>query len=501
MAEGTERIIPVKIEEQMRSAYIDYSMSVIVARALPDARDGFKPVHRRILFGMDGLGLTADKPTKKSARIVGDVLGKYHPHGDSSVYGALVHMAQPWSLRYPLIDGQGNFGSADGDGPAAMRYTEARMRKIAEEMMADIDKDTVDMQKNFDESLDEPVVLPTRIPNLLVNGSSGIAVGMATLMAPHNLRDAVDACIAYAQNHDIDIEELIKIIKAPDFPTGGTIVGYQGVRDAYLTGKGRIVIRAKTEIETIGGHDCIVVKEVPYMVIRKDIVKKVAELVTTKKIDGITNIQDETSEKGGTRIVIELRKDAIPNVVLNHLYKNTQLQSSFGVNNIALVKGRPKLLNLKDIIQCFIEHRHEVVVRRSEYEKRKAEERAHIIEGLIIASDNIDEVIRIIRAASSTQQAKTDLMARFALSDLQSQAIVDMQLKRLTGLEQDKLRAEYKEVKDYIDYLTRLLADESMQMQVIVDELKEIREKYGDDRLTDIEYSDGEGGKVQYLPP
>ncbi len=492
MAEELGRIIPVKIEEQMKTAYIDYSMSVIVARALPDARDGFKPVHRRILYGMDGLGLTSDKPYKKCARIVGDVLGKYHPHGDSSVYGALVHMAQPWSLRYPLVDGQGNFGSADGDGAAAMRYTEAKLRRIAEDMMSDLDKETVDMQKNFDESLDEPVVLPTRIPNLLVNGTSGIAVGMATMMAPHNIKDAVDACIAYARNKDIDIEELIKIIKAPDFPTGGTIVGYAGVRDGYLTGRGKIVIRAKTEIETIGGHECIVVKEIPYMVVRKELIKKIAELVTTKKIDGITNIQDETSDKGGTRIVIEIRKDCIPNVVLNHLYKNTQLQSSFGVNNIALVKGRPKLLTLKDIIACFIEHRHDVVVRRAIYEKRKAEERAHILEGLIIASDNIDEVVRIIRAASSTAQAKIDLINRFNLSDIQSQAIVDMQLKRLTGLEQDKLRAEYKEVKDYIDYLTRFLADENMQMQTIIDELNEIKDKYGDERRTDIEYSDGE---------
>ena len=490
MAEG-ERIIQVNIEEQMKTAYIDYSMSVIVARALPDARDGFKPVHRRILFGMNELGVTSDKPYKKSARIVGDVLGKYHPHGDSSVYGALVHMAQPWALRYPLVDGQGNFGSMDGDSAAAMRYTEARLQKIAEDMMVDIEKETVDMQKNFDESLDEPTVMPTRIPNLLVNGASGIAVGMATMMPPHNLRDAIDACIAYVDNKDIDIEDLIKVIKAPDFPTGATIVGYTGVRDAYLTGRGRIVIRSKYDIETIHDRECIVIKEIPYMVVKSDIVKKIAELVTTKKIDGITNIQDE-SDQNGVRIVIEVRKDCIPNVVLNHLLKNTQLQSSFGVNNIALVNGRPKLLNLKDIIKCFVEHRHDVIIRRAIFDKRKAEERAHILEGLIIASDNIDEVVRIIKQSASQDEARTNLMNRFGLSDVQSRAIVAMRLGQLTGLEQDKLRAEYQKLQDLIAYLNQLLSDESLQMKVIKEELQEIREKYGDDRRTDIVYSEGE---------
>ncbi len=491
MAEG-EQIIPVKIEEQMKQAYIDYSMSVIVARALPDARDGFKPVHRRILFGMSELGLTPDKEYKKSARIVGDVLGKYHPHGDSSVYDAMVHMAQSWALRYPLVDGHGNFGSIDGDSAAAMRYTEARMQKISEDLLVDIDKDTVDMQKNFDESLDEPTVLPTRVPSLLINGSSGIAVGMATLMAPHNIKDAIDACIAYVENENIDIEELIKVIKAPDFPTGATIVGYSGVRDAYLTGRGRIVIRSKYEIETIDGHECIVIKEIPYMVIKADMVTKIAEMATTKKIDGIIDVRDESSLERGIRIVIEIRKDCIPNVVLNHLFKNTPLQSSFCVNNIAIVDGHPRLLNLKDIIKCFIDHRHNVIIRRSQYEKRKAEERAHILEGLIIASDNIDEVISIIRAANSRDEARAKLIERFSLSDVQARAIVEMRLGQLTGLEQDRLRDEFKKVTDYIDYLTRLLADVAMQMDVIKKELIEVRDKYSDERRTDIEYSDGE---------
>ena len=491
MAEG-EQIIPVKIEEQMKQAYIDYSMSVIVARALPDARDGFKPVHRRILFGMSELGLTPDKEYKKSARIVGDVLGNYHPHGDSSVYDAMVHMAQSWALRYPLVDGHGNFGSIDGDSAAAMRYTEARMQKISEDLLIDIDKDTVDMQKNFDESLDEPTVLPTRVPSLLINGSSGIAVGMATLMAPHNIKDAIDACIAYVENENIDIEELIKVIKAPDFPTGATIVGYSGVRDAYLTGRGRIVIRSKYEIETIDGHECIVIKEIPYMVIKADMVTKIAEMATTKKIDGIIDVRDESSLERGIRIVIEIRKDCIPNVVLNHLFKNTPLQSSFCVNNIAIVDGHPRLLNLKDIIKCFIDHRHNVIIRRSQYEKRKAEERAHILEGLIIASDNIDEVISIIRAANSRDEARAKLIERFNLSDVQARAIVEMRLGQLTGLEQDRLRDEFKKVTDYIDYLTRLLADVAMQMDVIKQELIEVRDKYADERRTDIEYSDGE---------
>ena len=485
-----ERIIPVKIEEQMQTAYIDYSMSVIVARALPDARDGFKPVHRRILFGMDKLGNTYNQPHKKSARIVGEVLGKYHPHGDSSVYGALMHMAQPWSLRYTLVDGQGNIGSIDGDSPAAMRYTEARMQKMAEDMLIDIDKETVDMTKNFDESLDEPTVLPTRIPNLLINGASGIAVGMATNMAPHNLGNSIDAIIAYINNRDITIEELIPIIKAPDFPTGGIIYGYQGVKDAYLTGKGKIIIRSKCEFEVIDGHDCIVVTETPYMVNRSEMVSKIAQLVNEKKIDGISNIQDESDKK--TRIVIELRHDAMPQVVLNHLYKNTQLQSSFSVNNIALVHGRPKLLNLKDIITCFVEHRHDVVVRRARYDKRKAEERAHILEGLIIASDNIDEVVKIIRAASSTDEAKQNLMIRFNLDDIQTNAIVEMRLRQLTGLEQDKLRAEYAKVKELIEYLEKFLASEEMQMDKIKEELLEIKDKYNDERRTQIEYSAGE---------
>ncbi len=491
MAEG-EQIIPVKIEEQMKQAYIDYSMSVIVARALPDVRDGFKPVHRRILFGMSELGLTSDKAHKKSARIVGDVLGKFHPHGDSSVYDAMVHMAQEWALRYPLVDGHGNFGSIDGDSAAAMRYTEAKMQKIAEDILIDIDKDTVDMQKNFDESLDEPTVLPTRVPSLLINGSSGIAVGMATLMAPHNIKDAIDACVAYVENKDIEIEELIKVIKAPDFPTGATIVGYTGVRDAYTTGKGRIVIRSKYDIETIDGHECIVVKEIPYMVVKADLVTKIAEMATTKKVDGIMDVRDESSLSNGIRIVIEVRKDCIPNVVLNHLFKNTPLQSSFCVNNIAIVDGHPRLLNLKDIIRCFVDHRHNVIMRRSLYEKKKAEDRAHILEGLIIASDNIDEVVRIIRAASSREEARGNLIARFNLSEIQARAIVEMRLGQLTGLEQDKLRDEFKKVTDYIDYLTRLLADEAMQMDVIKTELIEVRDKYGDERRTDIEYSEGE---------
>ncbi len=485
-----ERIIPVKIEEQMQTAYIDYSMSVIVARALPDARDGFKPVHRRILFGMDKLGNTYNQPHKKSARIVGEVLGKYHPHGDSSVYGALVHMAQPWALRYLLVDGQGNLGSVDGDQPAAMRYTEARMQKMAEDMLIDIDKETVDMTKNFDESLEEPTVLPTRIPNLLINGSSGIAVGMATNMAPHNIVDSIDAIIAYINNRDITIDELIPIIKSPDFPTGGIIYGYQGVKDAYLTGKGRIIIRSKCEFEVIDGHDCIVVTEIPYMVNRAEMVSRIAQMVNDKKIDGISNIQDESDKN--TRIVIELRHDAMPQVVLNHLYKNTSLQSSFCVNNIALVHGRPKLLNLKDIISCFVDHRHEVVVRRAKYDKRKAEERAHILEGLIIASDNIDEVVKIIRAASSTDDAKQKLMARFNLDDIQANAIVEMRLRQLTGLEQDKLRAEYAKLKELIEYLDKFLASEEMQMDKIKEELVEIKEKYGDERRTQIEYSAGE---------
>lgn len=483
-----ERIIPVKIEEQMKTAYIDYSMSVIVSRALPDVRDGLKPVHRRILYGMNEIHVTANSPTKKSARIVGDVLGKYHPHGDSSVYGALVHLAQPWALRYPLIDGQGNFGSMDGDQPAAMRYTEVRMRKIAEDMLVDIDKETVDMVPNFDESLSEPTVLPTRIPYLLVNGGQGIAVGMATNMPPHNMRDAINAVIAYIDNPDIEIEELIKVIKAPDFPTGATIYGYQGVKDAYLTGRGRIIIRSKCEFEQIHGHDCIIVTEIPYMVNKAEMIMRIADLVQEGKLSEISNINDESDQRG-LRIVIELKRDAVPNIVLNHLYKNTALQSSFGVNNVAIVKGRPKTLNLKQIIECFYEHRMEVVIRRTTYEKREAEKRAHILQGLIIASDNIDEVVRIIRAADSPDKAKATLMERFNLDDIQAQAIVDMRLRQLTGLEQDKLRAEFDRLEKLIAYLTDLLANEDLRKGVVKKELEEIAEKYGDERRTNIEYT------------
>lgn len=487
MTEG-EKIIPIKIEEQMKTAYIDYSMSVIVSRALPDARDGFKPVHRRILFGMNALGVASNQPHKKSARIVGDVLGKYHPHGDSAVYGALVRMAQPWSLRYMLVDGQGNFGSVDGDSPAAMRYTEARMQRIAEEMLVDIEKETVDFQKNFDESLEEPTVLPTRIPTLLVNGASGIAVGMATNMPPHNLTDAINAIIAYVEDHDISQDELIKIIKAPDFPTGGTIFGYSGVKEAYETGRGRIIIRSKCEIESEDGHDRIVVTEIPYMVNKAELVVKIVDLVNEKKIDGIAEVRDE-SDKSGTRIVIELRRDAIANIVLNHLYKNTALQSSFGVNNIALINGRPQLLTLQQMIKCFVDHRHEVVTRRSKFEKRKAEERAHILEGLIIASDHIDEVIKIIRAASNPDEAKNNLIERFNLSEIQARAIVEMRLRQLTGLEQDKLHAEFNKLQELIAYLTELLGSEAKRMEVIKEELLEIKEKYGDERRTNIEFS------------
>lgn len=472
----------------MKSAYIDYSMSVIVSRALPDVRDGFKPVHRRILFGMSSLGITSDKPYKKSARIVGEVLGKYHPHGDSSVYNAMVRLAQPWSMRYMLVDGQGNFGSVDGDSPAAMRYTEARLRKLGEDMLIDINKETVDMQNNFDDSLQEPTVLPTRIPNLLINGSSGIAVGMATNMPPHNIKDAVAAVIAYVENHSVDIQELIKIIKAPDFPTGGTIYGYSGVREAYETGRGKIVIRSKCEIETNNNQETIVVTEIPYMVNKAELISKIADLVNEKKIEGISRINDE-SGKDGMRIVIDIKRDAIANVVLNHLYKNTAMQSSFGVNNIALVKGRPQLLNLKQIIKCFVDHRQDVVIRRSIFDKRKAEERAHILQGLMIACDNIDEVIRLIRAARTPDEAKKDIMEKFGLTEIQSSAIVEMRLRQLTGLEQDKLRAEYEDLEKRIAYLTDLLASESMQMEVIKNELLEVQDKYGDERRTDIAYS------------
>lgn len=492
MENSGEKIIKINIEEEMKSSYIDYSMSVIVARALPDVRDGLKPVHRRVLFGMNELGLTSGKPYKKSARIVGEVLGKYHPHGDSPVYMAMVRMAQEWSLRYPLVDGQGNFGSVDGDSPAAMRYTEARMAKITEDMLIDIDKNTVDMLDNFDGSLKEPSVLPTRIPYLLVNGASGIAVGMATNMPPHNINDAVDAICAYIDNNDIDIEDLIKIIKAPDFPTGGTIYGYSGVRESYLTGRGRIVIRSKTSVEVDDkGREMIVVHEIPYMVNKAELISRIADLVNEKKIDGISEINDE-SDREGMRIVIKLKKEAISNVVLNTLLKHTALQSSFGVNNVALVHGRPKLLNLKDVIKYFVEHRHDVVVRRTQFELRKAEERAHILEGLIIASDNIDEVIKIIRAAKNPQEAQFNLIERFNLTDKQAAAIVEMRLRQLTGLEQEKLRAEYEEIEKLIAHLNDILAHVELRMQIIKEELLAVKAQYGDPRRTDIVYASEE---------
>ncbi|WP_347840991.1 DNA gyrase subunit A [uncultured Draconibacterium sp.] len=484
MTEG-EKIIRINIEEQMKSAYIDYSMSVIVSRALPDVRDGFKPVHRRVLFGMHELGILSNRPYKKSARIVGEVLGKYHPHGDSSVYFTMVRMAQDWSLRYPMVDGQGNFGSVDGDSPAAMRYTEARMSKISEETLADLDKNTVDFQPNFDESLSEPTVLPTKIPQLLINGASGIAVGMATNMPPHNLSDTIDATIAYIDNNDIEMEELIEIIKAPDFPTGGIIYGYQGVKDAYETGKGRVVIRGKAHIENEGGREKIVVTEIPYMVNRAEMIQKTADLVNEKKIEGISNVNDE-SDREGMRVVYDLKRDAMSNVVLNKLYKYTQLQTSFSVNNIALVHGRPKILNLKDLIKHFVEHRHEVVTRRTQYELEQAEKRAHILEGLIIASDNIDEVIAIIRASSTPEEARNKLIERFELSDIQSRAIVEMRLRQLTGLEQDKLRKEYDEIMTQIEHLKAILESFEMRMDIVKEELQEIKDKYGDERRTEV---------------
>ena len=490
MAEG-EKIIQINIEDEMKSAYIDYSMSVIVSRALPDVRDGFKPVHRRVLYGMQDLGVFSNRPHKKSARIVGEVLGKYHPHGDSSVYDTMVRMAQPWSLRYPLVDGQGNFGSVDGDSPAAMRYTEARLRKIAEEMLDDLEKETVDFRPNFDDSLQEPSVLPTKIPNLLVNGAAGIAVGMATNMAPHNLTEVVDGTIAYIENRDITPEELLDYIKAPDFPTGGIIYGYEGVRDAFITGRGRVVIRGKAEIEEENGREQIIVTEIPYQVNKAEMIKKIADLVNDKKIEGISDLRDE-SDRNGMRIVFEIKRDAIANVVLNKLYKFTQLQTSFSVNNICLVDGRPRLLNVRDLIQEFVEFRHEVVIRRTRYDLRKAEERAHILEGLIIASDNIDEVIEIIKTSSSPDDARDRLAARFSLSDIQTRAIVDMRLRQLTGLEQDKLRAEYDELMKLIADLKDILDKEERRMQIIKDELLEVRAKYGDERRSSIEYSASE---------
>ena len=477
----------------MKSAYIDYSMSVIVSRALPDVRDGFKPVHRRILFGMNELGNTSDKPYKKSARIVGEVLGKYHPHGDSSVYYAMVRMAQSWSMRYTLVDGQGNFGSMDNDSPAAMRYTEARLSKLAEEMLRDIDKDTVDFQLNFDDTLKEPTVLPTRIPNLLVNGASGIAVGMATNMPPHNMSEVLDASMAYIDARgEITVEELMKYVKAPDFPTGATIYGYAGVKEAFETGRGRIILRGKAEIEQDANHEKIIITEIPYQVIKSDLIKSIADLVNEKRIEGISNVNDESSSRGGMRIVVDVKRDANSNVVLNKLYKLTALQSSFSVNNIALVNGRPRLLNLKDLIKAFVDHRHEVVVRRTKFDLEKVKERAHILEGLLIASDNIDEVIAIIKASKSPNEAIESLMERFSLSDRQARAIVEMRLRQLTGLEQDKLRAEYEEIEKLIAYLTEILENDDLCMKVIKDELQEIKDKYGDERRTDIVYASEE---------
>ena len=487
-----EKIIKINIEEEMKSSYIDYSMSVIVSRALPDVRDGLKPVQRRVLYGMSELGVTSGKPFKKSARIVGEVLGKYHPHGDSSVYMAMVRMAQSWSLRYPLVDGQGNFGSVDGDSPAAMRYTEARLMKVTEDTLMDLDKDTVDMIPNFDESLKEPSVLPTRIPLLLVNGASGIAVGMATNMPPHNLRDTIDAICAYIDDRDIEIDDLIRIIKAPDFPTGGTIYGYAGVKEAYHTGRGRVVVRSKTSVETTPhGREKLIVHEIPYMVNKAELISRIADLVNEKKIDGISNINDE-SDRSGMRIVIDLKKDAIANVVLNTLLKQTALQTSFGVNNIALVGGRPRLLNLKDLIRLFVEHRHDVITRRTQFELKQAEDRAHILEGLIIASDHIDEVIRIIRASKTPEEAKNNLIERFSLTEVQARAIVEMRLRQLTGLEQDKLRAEYDDIMKLIEHLKEILASLELRMQIIKDELLQVKAQYNDERKTDIVYASEE---------
>ena len=498
MAEG-EKLIPINIEDEMKSAYIDYSMSVIVSRALPDVRDGMKPVHRRVLFGMHELGIRATGAHKKSARIVGEVLGKYHPHGDTSVYDAMVRMAQEWSLRYLLVDGQGNFGSVDGDSPAAMRYTEARMQRISEDMLADIDKDTVDHQLNFDDTLKEPTVLPTRIPGLLINGASGIAVGMATNMPPHNLTEVVDGIQAYIDNPEIDIDGLMEHVKAPDFPTGGVIYGYDGVKDAFHTGRGRIVMRAKSSFEEVGGRECIIVNEIPYQVNKADMIKKTADLINDKKIEGISNIRDE-SDRNGMRIVYILKRDAIPNIVLNTLFKYTALQSSFSVNNIALVKGRPQMLNLKDLIHYFVEHRHEVVVRRTEYLLRKANERAHILEGLIIASDNIDEVIRLIRASSNADAAKSALIKAFELSEIQAKAIVEMRLRQLTGLEQDKLRTEYEELMKTIEDYQDILANKERRMNIIKEELQEIQTKYGDERRSVIEYAGGDVSITDLIP-
>ena len=498
MTEG-EKLIPINIEDEMKSAYIDYSMSVIVSRALPDVRDGLKPVHRRVLFGMHELGIRSSSAYKKSARIVGEVLGKYHPHGDTSVYDTMVRMAQEWSLRYLLIDGQGNFGSVDGDSPAAMRYTEARMQKMSEDLLADIDKDTVDHQLNFDDTLKEPTVLPTRVPNLLINGASGIAVGMATNMPPHNLTEVINGTIEYINNTDISIDELMQFIKAPDFPTGGTIYGYEGVRDAFHTGRGRVVLRAKANIEEVNGRECIIVNEIPYQVNKAEMIRKTADLINDKKIEGISNIRDESDRKG-MRIVYILKRDAIPNIVLNKLYKYTALQSSFSVNNIALVKGRPQLLNLKELIHHFVEHRHDVVVRRTQFELRKAEERAHILEGLIIASDNIDEVIALIRASSNAEEARAKLIDKFELTEIQAKAIVEMRLRQLTGLEQDKLRGEYDELVKTIADLKDILDKKDRRMTIIKEELEQIKEKYGDERRSNIEYAGGNFSIEDMIP-
>ena len=499
MVDG-EKLIPINIEDEMKSAYIDYSMSVIVSRALPDVRDGLKPVHRRVLYGMHELGIRANTAYKKSARIVGEVLGKYHPHGDSSVYDTMVRMAQEWSLRYPMVDGQGNFGSIDGDNPAAMRYTEARLRKIAEEMLADLDKETVDFSPNFDESTSEPNVLPAKIPNLLVNGASGIAVGMATNMPPHNLTEVVNGTIAYIEDNDITVEGLMEHIKAPDFPTGGTIYGIEGVKQAFETGRGRVVMRGKARIDELkSGKEAIIVEEIPYQVNKADMIRKTADLVNDKKIDGISEIRDESDRKG-MRIVYELKRDCIPNVVLNKLYKYTALQTSFSVNNIALVQGRPELLNLKDMIVNFVEHRHEVVVRRTQYELRKAEERAHILQGLIIALDNIDEVIALIRGSKTPEEARNGLMTRFELSEVQARAILDMRLQKLTGLERDKLRAEYDELMELIAELKAILENKEKRMAIITQELIDVRDKYGDDRRSNIEFSSADLSIEDMIP-
>lgn len=499
MIDQEDKIIKINIEDEMKSSYIDYSMSVIVSRALPDVRDGFKPVHRRILYGMSELGNTSDKPHKKSARIVGEVLGKYHPHGDSSVYNAMVRLAQVWSMRYCLVDGQGNMGSVDGDSPAAMRYTEARLNKLAEELLRDIDKETVDFQNNFDDTLREPTVLPARIPNLLINGSAGIAVGMATNMAPHNLTECINGIIAYIDDRDIDIRGLMRHIKGPDFPTGGFICGYKGIEESFETGRGRIVMRGRAEIESGKTHDKIIISEIPYMVNKADLIKNIADLVSDKRIDGISNVNDE-SDREGMRIVVEIKRDSNANVVLNKLYKMTALQSSFSVNNIALVKGRPELLNLKRIIELFVEHRIDVIIRRTKYELRKAEERAHILKGLIIASDHIDEVIAIIRGSSTPQEAMQRLITRFELSEIQSRAIVEMRLRQLTGLEQDKLHAEYEEIQKLIAHLNDILNNEALQMNVIKDELIDIRDKYGDERRTEIVFASEEMSPEDFYP-